>query len=136
MVRSYARAAQPWVAWLFVACVIVQVFLAGLGVFDSPTQFVTHREFGYLFGWLVFVLLALAIAGRMGRRMIGLSALLIVLFILQSVFVAFRTSQPALAALHPVNGFLIGLVGIVLAREGRALVQSARAATAAPQAGA
>ena len=129
MVRSYARAAQPWVAWLFVACVVVQVFLAGLGVFDSPTQFVTHREFGYLFGWLVFVLLALAIAGRMGRRIIGLSALLIVLFILQSVFVAFRTSQPAL-------GFLIGLVGIVLAREGRALVQSARAATAAPQAGA
>jgi hypothetical protein len=136
MVRSYARAAQPWVAWVFVACVVVQVFLAGLGIFDSPTQFVTHREFGYLFGWLVIVLLALAIAGRMGRRIIGLSALLIVLFILQSVFVAFRTSQPALAALHPVNGFLIGLVGIVLAREGRALVQSARAATAAPQTGA
>jgi len=121
MVMRYARAAQPWVAWLFVACVVVQVFLAGLGVFDNPTQFVTHREFGYLFGWLVFVLLALAIAGRMGRRIIGLSALLIVLFILQSVFVAFRTSQPALAALHPVNGFLIGLVGIVLAREGRAV---------------
>jgi hypothetical protein len=135
MVRSFARAAQPWVAWLFVACVVVQVFLAGLGIFDSPTQFVTHREFGYLFGWLVFVLLALAIAGRMGRRIIGLSALLIVLFILQSVFVAFRTSQPAIAALHPVNGFLIGVVGIVLAREGRAVAQSARA-TAAPQAGA
>jgi uncharacterized protein DUF6220 len=126
MVRSFARVAQPWVAWLFVACVIVQVFLAGLGVFDSPRQFVTHREFGYLFGWLVFVLLALAIAGRMGRRIIGLSALLIVLFILQSVFVAFRTSQPALAALHPVNGFLIGLVGIVLARDGRALAGAAR----------
>jgi uncharacterized protein DUF6220 len=121
MVRSYARAAQHWVAWLFVACVIVQVFLAGLGVFDNPTQFITHRDFGYLFGWLVFVLLALAIAGRMGRRVIGLSALLIVLFILQSVFVAFRTSQPALAALHPVNGFLIGLIGIVLAREGRGI---------------
>jgi uncharacterized protein DUF6220 len=121
MVRSFARAALPWVAWLFVACVVVQVFLAGLGVFDSPTAFITHREFGYLFFWLVVVLLALAIAGRVGRRLIGLSALLVVLFILQSVFVAFRTSQPMVAALHPVNGFLIGLVGIVLAREGRRL---------------
>ena len=132
MLRSYARAAQPWVAWLFVACVVVQVFLAGLGVFDSPTSFVTHREFGYLFGWLVFVLLALAIAGRMGRRIIGASALLIVLFILQSVFVAFRTTQPAVAALHPVNGFLIGLVGIVLAREGRRLAAAARGPRATP----
>jgi Family of unknown function (DUF6220) len=133
MIRSYARAAQPWVAWLFVACVVVQVFLAGLGVFDSPSGFVTHREFGYLFGWLVPVLLVLAIAGRMGRRIIGLSVLLIVLFTLQSVFVQLRTSQPALAALHPVNGFLIGLVGIVLARDGRRLAATAPAppATAA-----
>jgi hypothetical membrane protein len=130
MIRSFARAAQPWVAWLFVACVVVQVFLAGLGVFDSATRFVTHRDFGYLFGWLVFILLALAIAGRMGRRITGLSALLIVLFILQSVFVAVRTSQPAIAALHPLNGFLIGIVGIVLAREGRA-VSSAAVSTAA-----
>jgi len=68
----------------------------------------------------------------MGRRIIGASALLIVLFILQSVFVAFRTTQPAVAALHPVNGFLIGLVGIVLAREGRRLAAAARAPRATP----
>jgi uncharacterized protein DUF6220 len=126
MVRSFARAALPWVASLFVACVVVQVFLAGLGIFDSPKAFITHREFGYLFFWLVVVLLALAIAGRVGRRLIGLSALLVVLFILQSVFVAFRSSQPMVAALHPVNGFLIGLVGIVLARDGRRLAAATR----------
>jgi hypothetical protein len=82
---------------------------------------VTHREFGYLFGWLVFVLLILALVGRMGRRVVGLTLLLIVLFILQSVLVAVRTSQPAVAALHPLNGFLILLVGIVVALEGRRL---------------
>lgn len=131
MIRSFARSAQPFVAWLFVACVVVQVFLAGLGVFDNPTTFLTHRDFGYLFGWLVFVLLILAIVGRMGRRVIGLSALLVVLFILQSVFIAFRTTQPAIAALHPVNGFLIGIVGLVLGREGRLVVAAtARAARA------
>ena len=121
MFGSYARAALPLVAWLFVACSIVQVFLAGLGVFENPLRFVTHREFGYLFGWLVFVLLILALVGRMGRRVVGLTLLLIVLFILQSVLVAVRTSQPAVAALHPLNGFLILLVGIVVALEGRRL---------------
>ena len=119
MVTSWARRALPIVAWLFVACAIVQVFLAGLGVFENPARFVTHREFGYLFGWLAIVMLMLALVGRMGRRVLGLTVLLIVLFTLQSVFVLFRTSQPMIAALHPVNGFLIILVGIVLAREGR-----------------
>ena len=119
MITSFARRALPIVAWLFVACAIIQVFLAGLGVFENPARFVTHREFGYTFGLLVLVLLILAIVGRMGGRVIGLSALLLVMFALQSVFVAMRTSQPMVAALHPVNGFLIILVGIMLAREGR-----------------
>jgi hypothetical protein len=132
MIRHYARAAQPWVAWLFVACVVVQVFLAGLGVFQNATQFSVHRDFGYLFGWLVLILLILAVAGRMGREIIGLSVLLAVLFALQSVFVQLRTSQPVIAALHPVNGFLIGLVGIVLGREGRRVAAVTPVASGTP----
>ena len=119
MVTSWARRVQPIVAWLFVACSIIQVFLAGLGVFENPARFATHRDFGYTFSALVLVLIILAIVGRMGRRIVGLSVLLMIMFLLQSVFVAFRTSQPMIAALHPVNGFLIILVGIVLARAGR-----------------
>lgn len=130
MIRHYARAAQPWVAWLFVACVVVQVFLAGLGVFKDASQFAAHRDFGYLFGWLVLILLLLAIAGRMGRQVIALSVLLVVLFFMQSVFVQLRTSQPVIAALHPVNGFFIGLIGIVLGREGRKMAVAEAAAAA------
>ena len=40
-------------------------------------------------------------------------ALLVVLFILQSVFVTMRVSAPTIAALHPVSGFLIILVAIM-----------------------
>jgi hypothetical protein len=119
MVTSWARRVLPIVAWLFVACSIVQVFLAGLGVFENPARFAAHRDFGYTLSALFLVLIVLAIVGRMGRRVIGLTLLLLIMFLLQSVFVAFRTSQPMIAALHPVNGFLIILVGIVLAREGR-----------------
>jgi hypothetical membrane protein len=124
MVRRVARAFHLGVAWLFVACLVVQVFLAGLGVFDDPEAFVTHRDFGYLIGWFVLVLLVAAIVGRLGRRQIGLAILLIVLFTLQSVFVAMRTENPMVAALHPVNGFLILLVTLIVAHD----AWSARAA--------
>jgi len=107
MGRSIARTAYPLVAGLFVACAVIQVFLAGLGIFDDPNAFVTHRNFGYLFGWLTLVLLVIALVGRMPRRYVGLAVLSLVLFALQSVFVALREDMPALAALHPLNGFLI-----------------------------
>jgi len=107
MVRSVARTAYPVVAGLFVACAVIQVFLAGLGVFDDPGSFITHRNFGYMIGWLTLVLLVVALVGRMPRRFVGLAVLLLVLFSLQSVFVALREDMPAIAALHPLNGFFI-----------------------------
>ena len=115
MIRSAARSAFPFVAGLFALCAIIQVFLAGLGVFDDPSAFITHRDFGYTLTLLPIVLLVLALVGGMPRRYAGLSALLFVLFILQSVFVAMRENMPAVAALHPLNGFLILAIGILLA---------------------
>ena len=44
MVRSFARSALPFAAGAFVACAVLQVFLAGLGGFDDPGAFVTHRD--------------------------------------------------------------------------------------------
>ena len=117
MIRSFARLALPIAAGAFVACAIVQVFLAGLGVFDDPGSFITHREFGYMFGWLTLVILVLSLVGRAPRRIIGLSVLLLVLFTFQSIFVALRADMPAFAALHPLNGFAILGAGIVLTRE-------------------
>ena len=117
MVRSFSRQALPIVAAVFVACCILQVFLAGLGVFDNPSSFVTHRDFGYLLGWFTLAILILALVGREPRRIVGLSVLLMVQFTLQSVFIALRTDYPSIAALHPVNGFLILAVGGVIARQ-------------------
>ncbi|KRT62630.1 MAG: hypothetical protein XU10_C0023G0008 [Chloroflexi bacterium CSP1-4] len=129
MIRRWARRGVVIVAWLFVAGVVGQVFLAGLGVFGVPAgDFSTHRGFGYLVGWLTLVILVLAIAGRLPRRVIGLAVLLLILFALQSVFVAIRDEYPAVAALHPLNGFLILLVGIVIARDARASIGASVAA--------
>jgi len=117
MIRSVARQALPFAAAAFVACAVLQIFLAGLGVFDDPKSFITHREFGYTFGWLTLLILVLALLGRAPRRLTGLSVLLLVLFALQSVFVALRTDYPSVAALHPLNGFAILGVSIVLTRQ-------------------
>lgn len=116
MSRSLIRRAYPVVVAIFLACAVIQVFLAGLGVFDGPSAFVTHREFGYLFGWLTLVILVFALAGRMPRQIVGMSALLLVQFALQSVFVALRADLPAVAALHPLNGFAILLVSVAALR--------------------
>ena len=114
--RSLARRALPVVALLFVAAGLVQVFLAGLGVFDDPRTFMTHRAFGYVIGWFTLVILVLALVGREPKRIVGLSILLLVQFALQSIFVLQRGSLNAVAALHPVNGFLILLVTLAIAR--------------------
>jgi hypothetical protein len=121
---SSVRFAFAAVAWLFLACVVVQFFLAGLGVFAGAENFEVHRQFGYLFSWLAVIMAVLAAVGRLGRRWIGLSVLLFVLFIMQSVFVLMRDSLPAIAALHPVNAVAIFFVAQHVARESRSLLRT------------
>ena len=111
------RRAHLIVASLFVAGVVVQVFLAGLGVFDDAASFATHRDWGYTLEILPVVMLVLAVVGRLGRRQVAFAIALFAMFILQSILVAVRVDLPMVAALHPVNGFAILLVGIEAARE-------------------
>jgi Family of unknown function (DUF6220) len=119
--RTWARTAYLVVIWLFVACSVVQVFLAGLGVFAGAQNFLLHKDWGYAFGLLVFPLIALAVWARMGRLVILGSIGLFVLFVMQSVLLLFRASAPPVAALHPLNGFLILGLSLWLAFEGRRL---------------
>ena len=42
MTRSIARSIYLGGAWLLVVGAVVQVFLAGLGVFDDPSVFITQ----------------------------------------------------------------------------------------------
>ena len=115
--RSVARTAHLVVALLLVAGLVAQIFLAGLGVFRSPESFLTHRDFGYMLELLPVLLLVLGLIARLGRRMALIAAGIFGLFLLQSVFVGLRETAPEAAALHPVNGFLITLLAIILARD-------------------
>jgi hypothetical protein len=70
-----------------------------------------------MLGMLAIVLLVLAAVGRLGRRQILYAVALWVMFAFQSIFIAVRADLPTVAALHPVNGFGILLVSIVMARD-------------------
>jgi hypothetical protein len=130
---SVARSAHLVVAWLLVVGLVVQIFLAGLGVFRDAASFGTHRDFGFMLELLPLILLVLGLIAGLGRRAAGLAAAIFGLFLLQSVFVGMRTDAPEVAALHPVNGFLITFLAIVLARDAWLGRRAAAEAVAAPE---
>jgi hypothetical protein len=99
-------------AWAAVAGFAVQFYLVGAALFEGMT-FQLHRIVGYLLVLLVALLLILALASLLGRRVIGLSALLLVLVTVQALLPSLRASVPWLAALHPVNA--LALIGVAVA---------------------
>lgn len=115
-----ARITYRWLAWLFVACVLVQFFLAGLGVFAGAANFELHRTWGYTFGYLLIFMVIAGLVGRMPRAAWAAPIGVMVLFALQSVFVALRTGAPVIAALHPVNAVAIFAAAWWIARSSAA----------------
>src|SRR5205823_3052635 len=94
----------------------VQFFFAGLGVFAAPFSFELHRNWGYTFGYLLIFMVAAGLIGRMPRVAWAAPLGVMVLFALQSVFVALRTDAPTIAALHPVNAVAIFTAALWIAR--------------------
>lgn len=122
MARLWGRRLFLVASWAFVAGAFVQIYLAGMGVFAG--SFDNHRSWGYMLGLFPLLMIVFGLIGRIGRRDILLSALLFLQGILQSVFVLQRESNPAVAALHPVNGVLMLVIGIYLAIEARRLLRA------------
>ena len=111
----WARIGYSLVAWLFAIAAVIQIYLAGQAIFVPPNSFELHRNVGYGVGILGLILLVLSFAARMPLRVIAATAVLFVLMIVQSVLIFMRADQPNLAALHPVNGFLIVLLSVWIA---------------------
>jgi uncharacterized protein DUF6220 len=100
-------------AVIFVATIVIQVFLAGaaIGNLGGSGDFAAHVAFGYsIVGLAALLVLLAAIAARAGRRRIAIAAGMLVLYIIQTMLPYARTSAPWVAALHPVNAlFLFGI---------------------------
>jgi len=127
MARLWGRRLFLVAAWLFVIGLVYQVYLAGMGIFAG--NFDNHVNFGYMVSLIPVVMVVLGLIGRVGWRDIVLSAVLFGQGILQTVFVLQRETAPAIAALHPVNGVLMLIIGIYLGIDAWRFVQADRLAS-------
>jgi hypothetical protein len=125
----YLRIALAVGAWIFVAMIVIPVFLIGYGLFGDPAFRETHREFGFTWvGIAAVALLVIAIVARPGRRLVGAVVALFLLYIVQTSLPGFRDSYPAVAALHPVLALGIFVLAIQIARMATALAREPVAA--------
>ena len=100
-------------AGVFVAALIVQVFLAGASIsaLGGSGSFATHIDFGYRWvGLAALALLITVFVARRPRREVGWVVAIVVLYVIQTLLPAFRSSVSAIAFLHPVNAVL--LIGV------------------------
>jgi hypothetical protein len=130
--RSGLQWGYFWGALLFPACVVVQVFLAGLAIMVSGSFIGAHKSFGYVIIWFPLILLLLALVGRLPRSISGLTALLAVLAFLQPLLIKVPNALglPILSALHPVNALVVFTLPLFLSYR---VWQFQRASVAVPR---
>jgi len=101
-----ARYVYLGLVWIYLGAILVQVFLAGTGLFSAQRDFEPHIGLGWILH-LVPVLLIIAAAARVGARLLWWTAALLVVQFIQPILPALRTDLPWAAALHPVLAVII-----------------------------
>lgn len=98
---------------LFILCIMIQFFLAGLSVFVDPVFWERHVFFVHLFGFnLLVVLLIVAFINRhKWVEWLGIVGLFLLLFLMY--FTANASELEMLRAAHPVLGVLLLLLAVV-----------------------
>jgi hypothetical protein len=135
--RRGAAAGYRWLLLLFLVAGVVQIFLAGLGVFhlhayglDDPAGDAAldpHRALGFTMAGIALLILVLALVARPGGRQVVLAAVLVLqTAFLQSLLAGLGDDSPVWGGLHALDGVLaIGVAGYLY---GVALVRRRSAA--------
>lgn len=145
MVRYMRWAYTGWLG-LIVAAIVLQLYLAGYGVFgfnglnttppgdpNGPVRgFEAHFVVGDLIGIAIIIGVALAFAARVPWRITGINVGLVALMIIQ--FLLAHTPIQAVGALHVVNGIFIFMATAYLTWEVAHLpMPEQKVAAAAPE---
>ena len=118
---TQARVLFFGLAVIYLAGVVVQFFLAGLGTFGA-TSFDAHQAFGLVLAVLTLILLVLAVVGKVPRLLVLLAVALLGLNVLQ-MFLA-RVEVEEVAALHVVNALAIVFVAYETVQRSRRFIVS------------
>lgn len=87
-------------AWLFAAGIVIQVFLAGLALFDTALRWDDHSSFGYMIGIFPLITIVLVLVGRLPAPIIGMTVVMVVLYVVQTALPNLEFDY--VAALHPI----------------------------------
>ena len=113
---ALSRRVYLWGARLFIASVVVQVFLIGLYLF-ADADLNLHRYFAGVPTVLSLVILVAAFVGRLSTRSKRWSGALFVATMVQGALPLLKDTLGVVAALHPVNALLMLWLGIVVLRD-------------------
>jgi hypothetical protein len=115
-----ARQAYMGLAYLMLIGVLVQVFLAGVGIFGNfGDDLDPHRDFGFIVLHLIPLLMFIAsLVGRMRWWFIGLTFLLFALVFLQPLFLDPEDEDVSkwINAIHPTMAIVIFALSHFLAQ--------------------
>jgi hypothetical protein len=104
-------------AWLFVAGVVTQVFLAGMAIIALRLSWEPHIGLGHTLGAPLLLMLISMYLGRLPAPMKQLTWALFGVYVLQSdVLIFLRLQAPVLSAFHPVLALVDFALGLTLAR--------------------
>jgi hypothetical protein len=120
--RRGAFAGYRWLLLIFLLLGVVQIFLAGFGVFSlqgkevgapGETAFDPHRSLGFALGGLAVIVLILALVARRSARSMVLAAVMFLLaFLGQSFLADLGGSNAFFGGLHALDGLVIlGIAG-------------------------
>jgi hypothetical protein len=130
--RRKVDTVYAYLSALFFAGVLVQVFLAGVGVFGinalkvaNASSFDAHRAWGFVLMLTSLVLLILALVAWQSRRTtISAFVLALLTVIAQNVLAALGDSNKWFGGLHALDGMLILLLSLGIAVLGWRRVRS------------
>jgi len=122
--RATADMVAMWLLMLFLLLGVLQIFLAGVGVFDlhgaelgskGETAFDPHRYNGFLMEAVALLILVAALVARASSRTVWMTvALLVLTAVLQSVLADLGEDSAFVGGLHALDGLVIlGIAGFL-----------------------
>jgi hypothetical protein len=119
---KFARYMFIVLAWVFFAFILVQVFLAGLGLFVSGEHWEMHRYLARYFALIPVGMLVLSFFGKMPVHLRWICLGLYLMIVAQFLSVIYSSALGILSALHPVIALLLFWGSITTVKQGHKLV--------------
>jgi Family of unknown function (DUF6220) len=128
-----ARYLYVALVWIYLAGILFQVFLAGMGLFGSAKDFEPHVGLGWILHLVPILLLIVAAVGRVGSRLLWWTTVLLVVQFIQPILATVRNDLPLVAAFHPVLALVIFWLALTIGLKAWRLVQEPAPTLAQPE---